>query len=285
VFCFISVFSQQKIETNEFLFESSNDSIDLINNFYDIYESLGSFELPSDKLYQSWNNYKIRYQYGDEIVKTDSTEIILIDTAHGERFVKPIDGQLTSHFGYRHSRFHYGSDIDLETGDNVRAAFDGVVRVTLYNKGYGKVVVIRHKNGLETVYSHLSLILVDSNVIVKAGDIIGLGGATGRATGSHLHFEIRYLGAAINSETIINYKNFQLFSDTIWLTQKNFAPIKNVNEISEAPKTRNEYHNVKKGENLSVIAKKHHTTISNICKLNGIKESHLLQIDEKLRVK
>lgn len=89
---------------------------------------------------------------------------------------------------------HNGLDIKVYIGDTIRAAFSGKVRMVKYERrGYGKYVVIRHENGLETVYGHLSKQIVDENQYVEAGEPIGLGGNTGRSTGSHLHFE-RVLG-------------------------------------------------------------------------------------------
>lgn len=123
----------------------------------------------------------------------------------------PTDHRIvTSHFGYRpaYKRYHKGVDLKVYIGDTVRSAFDGVVRIVRYEpNGYGKYVVIRHYNGLETVYGHLSKHLVHVNDSVKAGDPIGLGGNTGRSTGSHLHFETRLLGEAINPELLFDFIN------------------------------------------------------------------------------
>jgi len=272
--------SQNDVRSDSLLIESRNDSIDLINNFYDIYDSLTKFIHPSDYLYASWNTRSIRYREGDTVEKTDSVMIVLVDRAHDEKYVHPFQGNITSHFGYRRYRFHYGTDVDLVTGDPVRCAFDGMVRATLYDKGYGRVVVVRHKNGLETVYAHLSKILVDTNTMIKAGELVGYGGNTGRSTGSHLHFEIRYLGAAINPETIVDFANYKLISDTIFLTKKNFEYLHKIAADKNA-----KYHKVKSGDTLSAIARRYHTSIGKLCYLNGIKQTHILQIGEKIRVK
>jgi murein DD-endopeptidase MepM/ murein hydrolase activator NlpD len=262
------------------MIESRNDSIDLVSNFYDLYDSLTHFSHPSDFLYSSWNTASIRYKEGDTIKRPDSVRIVLVDIAHGEKYVHPFCGDVTSRFGYRRYRFHYGTDIDLVTGDPVRCAFDGMVRATLYDRGYGKVVVVRHNNGLETVYAHLSKVLVDSNTVVKAEDIIGYGGNTGRSTGSHLHFEIRYLGAAVNPETIVDFVNYKLIADTIYLTQKNFEYLRRIAADKNA-----KYHRVRKGDTLSAIARRYHTSVNKLCYLNGIKQTHILQIGEKIRVR
>lgn len=270
----------QDTSKDTLIVESRNDSIDLVSNFYDIYDSLTKFIHPSDYLYSSWNTKLIRYREGDTIQKTDSVKLILTNAAMGQVYVHPFQGNITSRFGYRRYRFHYGTDIDLITGDHVLCAFDGMVRATLYDKGYGRVVVVRHNNGLETVYAHLSKILVDTNTTIKAGDIIGYGGNTGRSTGSHLHFEIRYLGAAINPETIVDFKNFKLIKDTIFLTKKNFEYLHKIAADKNA-----KYHRVKSGDTLSGIARRYHTSINSLCYLNGIKQTHILQIGEKIRIK
>jgi murein DD-endopeptidase MepM/ murein hydrolase activator NlpD len=195
-------------------------------------------------------------------------------------YYHPFKGKVTSRFGYRRHRFHYGIDIDLVTGDQVVSAFDGMVRVVKYDKGYGNVVVIRNDNGLETVYAHLLRAMVDTNEIVKAGDVIAFGGNTGRSTGSHLHFEVRYLGSALNPESIIDFENFKLLSDTAYLTQSNFHYLHRIKADKNAT-----YHIVRSGDNLSRIAKRYHTSVNKLCYLNGINQNSILRIGQKVRVK
>ena len=131
-------------------------------------------------------------------------------------FVMPVKGPVTSPYGWRarFGRMHRGVDISLRVGDTVRVAFDGKVRLTKYEgKGYGYYVVVRHDNGMETVYGHLSRFLVKPNQRVRAGEPIALGGNTGRSTGPHLHFETRYLGLAINPAAIVDFENFTTHKD------------------------------------------------------------------------
>lgn len=121
---------------------------------------------------------------------------------------------VTSNFGTRWRRQHYGIDVKVYIGDTIRAAFDGKVRITNFDRrGYGYFVVIRHPNGLETLYGHLSKIIAKEDAVVKAGDIIGLGGSTGRSTGSHLHFETRLLGQPINPAYMFDFENQDVTSD------------------------------------------------------------------------
>lgn len=276
----IGVFGQKNACIDSLFFESRSDSLDLANNFYDLFDSLTKKIYPANEFYVNWNTHTIRYQEGDTVNKTDSVELILLNPINDEQFVIPFKGNVTSGFGYRRSRFHYGTDIDLKTGDSVVAAFNGMVRISTYDRSFGNVIVIRHSNGLETVYAHLLKILVDSNSTVKAGDLIGYGGNTGRSTGSHLHFEVRYLGAALNPATLVDFTNHNLIADTVWLTKKNFEYLHQIAADKNA-----KYHSVRKGDTLSAIARKYGTSVGKICYLNGIKETKVLQIGEKIRVR
>ena len=162
-------------------------------------------------------------------------------------YVSPVPGYVTSNYGYR-ARFrrnHYGTDLKLQTGDTVRAAFSGKVRLTKYEgRGYGYYVVMRHPNGMETVYGHLSRFLVKPNQVVKAGDPIALGGSTGRSTGPHLHFETRYMGIPINPAAIIDFENGVPHKDTFTFDKrtnaktKKYAPAKKKTRKHYASKKR-----------------------------------------------
>lgn len=140
-------------------------------------------------------------------------------------YVAPVRGKLTSNYGYRprFGRMHKGVDLNLNVGDTVVAAFDGRVRITKFEgKGYGYYVVVRHDNGLETVYGHLSRFLVKPNQYVKAGQPIALGGNTGRSTGPHLHFETRFMGLAINPNAIIDFENFVTHKDVFTFDKSSY---------------------------------------------------------------
>jgi murein DD-endopeptidase MepM/ murein hydrolase activator NlpD len=146
----------------------------------------------AEELYDEWSNDLTHYR--STTLLPDEFKIDLRD------FTMPTDSRtVTSNYGLRWGRQHAGLDIKVYIGDTIRAAFDGKVRIVKYDKnGYGKFVVIRHTNGLETYYGHLSKQLVTENQDVKSGQPIGLGGNTGRSTGSHLHFETRICGISIN---------------------------------------------------------------------------------------
>lgn len=191
-------------------------------------------------------------------------------------------GYITSKFGPRRYRYHYGTDIKVQIGDTIYNSWDGQVRIVRYDpKGYGNFVVVRHPNGLETVYAHLSRVLVEENEHITAGEVIGLGGNTGRSTGSHLHYEIRYLGNALNTELLVDYKNFCM-KDSVYLITKRstFYHQQQLKEMQQA-----KYITVKQGDNLSVLARRYGTSVGALCRLNGIKETSIIRIGQRLRVR
>lgn len=199
-------------------------------------------------------------------------------------FVYPKEGPLNSDFGPRWGRMHYGIDIDLETGDQVVAAFEGMVRISQNHPSYGNVVVIRHHNGLETLYAHLSKLMVQPGQSVEAGEVIGLGGSTGRSTGPHLHFETRYLGEPINPNEIVDVNSMKLKDWELRLTDRHFNHEETPAAQSGASKSvQKKYHTVKSGETLSAIAVKHRTTITALCKLNKISRNSIIRPGQKLR--
>lgn len=151
-------------------------------------------------------------------------------------FHMPVKGPVSSGFGYRprFGRMHYGTDISLHIGDTIRAAFSGKVRLTKYEgRGYGYYVVVRHNNGMETVYGHLSRFLVKPDQVVKAGEPIALGGNTGRSTGPHLHFETRYLGIPINPAAIIDFENGLPHKDIFAFDKQTHGKAKTVGKSSK----------------------------------------------------
>ena len=195
-------------------------------------------------------------------------------------FCLPAPGYVTSQYGWRRYRMHKGTDIKVQIGDSIRSAWDGQVRIVGWDpRGYGYFVVVRHDNGLETVYGHMSRPLVDEYERVSAGYVLGLGGNTGRSTGSHLHFEIRYLGEAINPENFINFTSGELKNKEEYV-----IGVKAMKQ-ARAEQAAMKYHKVRSGDTLSGIAKKYGTTVKKLCQLNKIKETKILQIGQKIRVR
>ena len=253
------------------------------------------FENPAGDLYEEWDNQLTHYNAST--LPNEAT----IDL---RGFCMPTPSRvITSNFGARWGRQHKGLDIKVYIGDTIRAAFSGKVRVVKYEpRGYGKYVVIRHYNGLETYYGHMSKQLVRENEEVKAGDPIGLGGNTGRSTGSHLHFETRLCGVALNPALMFDFRNQDVTGDFYTYRRSNYAK-----ESAQATRLRGangsagngrfdsdededymemaiaapsasfssevHFHKVKKGETLQSIARKCHTTVDSLCKLNRIGKS------------
>ncbi|HEY6163122.1 MAG TPA: M23 family metallopeptidase [Bacteroidia bacterium] len=235
-----------------------------------------SILIPAYYVYHQWDTVNIHPMKVDLSKMRDSIYVQLVCDQNCD-FCCPFIGPTTSNFGYRHYQPHFGIDIDLETGDTVRCAFDGRVRIAKKNKSYGNVVIVRHNNGLETIYAHLSKILVQPDEVVSAGTVLGLGGSTGHSTGSHLHFEVRYLGNPINPSDVVDFRGHKLLKDTLVITKANFK------YISEYKAVR--YYTIKKGDTLGKIAKKNGTTVSKLCKLNGLKPNSTLRVGKKIRVR
>jgi len=239
--------------------------------------------MPGYGLYSNFDILKIHYSH-------DCT--IYPDTITLRNYVHPAKYKPTSFYGVkrRRGRIHWGIDIPFPEGTPVVAAFDGIVRVSTYNNGgYGNVVIIRHNNRLETYYAHLARRLVNPGEMVKAGDTIGLGGSTGRSRGPHLHFETRYLGQHFNPARIIDFQNYKLSCDTLFIGGKiiktNTDPIThNVTQSGQPIDPSPVYVTIRKGDTLGYLAKKHRTTVERIKKLNNMK-SDFLREGRKLRIK
>lgn len=236
-------------------------------------------EYPALSLYPNWNNEYV-HAYGKSAIIPDSYTIDL------SGFCMPTTNtRITSPFGPRWRRMHNGLDIKVNIGDTIVSAFDGKIRIVKYERrGYGKYVVIRHENGLETVYGHLSKQLVEENQIVKAGEPIGLGGNTGRSTGSHLHFETRFLGLAINPAYMFNFPKQDVVADTYVFRKSgryNIAAGSHDGGLNEEGAIR--YHKVKRGDTLSRIAKLRGVSVSKLCKLNRITTRTTLRPGQVLR--
>ncbi|MDD2797321.1 MAG: peptidoglycan DD-metalloendopeptidase family protein [Bacteroidales bacterium] len=231
---------------------------------------------PALDLYDNnWNTSVVHPLKGKQMYRPDS---LVIDVSG---FYMPTMGDVTSEYGYRKRfhRNHYGTDLKIQIGDPIHAAFDGRVRVVARQRGYGNVIVIRHNNGLETVYGHLSKHLVIVDQYVKAGDIIALGGNTGRSTGPHLHFETRFLGTPINPEEIFDFTNKVTHMDS-YVYYENANKHKSNKALESVVGIA--YHKVKSGDTLFSIAEKYGTKISVLKKINKLRKSKL-QVGQVIR--
>lgn len=218
---------------------------------------------------------------------TEPIVIKLCDKSRGEKFSwpTPLTARPSSHFGPRWRRWHYGLDLAQPTGEPIYAAFDGVVRISRDNRSYGKLVIIHHNNGLETYYAHLSRRDVVVGQQVKSGDIIGLCGNTGRSFGSHLHFEIRYMGNALNPEDVVSCATHDLISEELTLTSSSFRKVaKSRRGGSSYSGGGTEWYRVRNGDTLEKIARRNGTTITKLCQLNGISRNKVIHPGDKLKV-
>ena len=263
-------------------------------------------ESPSADLYANWDN---KYAHR----ATELPETYKIDLRH---FTMPTTSRvITSNFGSRWGRQHKGLDIKVYIGDTIRAAFSGKVRIVRYEAGgYGKYIVIRHNNGLETIYGHLSKQIVNENQVVRAGEPIGLGGNTGRSTGSHLHFETRLCGVALNPALLFDFRNQDVTGDQYVFNRDTYD-----RESAEATRERGKvgnggytrdmvqggelgrsetadevinyamngperlYYKVKNGETLEGIANKLHVDINKLCRLNGFRKNQRVRTGQIVR--
>lgn len=246
-------------------------------------ESLAANEalmFPADELYGSnWDTRWVDPFRGEN--KIEMPDSCAIDCS---TFTLPLDSMthITSKYGPRRRRMHKGIDLKVQIGDTIRAAFDGKVRIRNFERrGYGNYVVIRHPNGLETIYGHLSKTLVNVNDIVRAGDPIALGGNTGRSTGSHLHFETRFLGQAINPADIIDFENCVPHQDIYVFHNIKINGRKS--NIYTSSSDQMVYHRVKSGDTLGKIARMYGTSVNELCRLNGIKSTTMLRLGQSIR--
>ena len=226
----------------------------------------------------------------------EATAIRLVDSL--ESYHYPYIGRITSRYGPRRGRAHQGLDIGLKTGDPIYATFDGKVRLSKAAGDYGNLVIIRHNNGLETYYAHLSQRDVQVGDWVVAGQQIGLGGSTGRSTGPHLHYEVRYKGQSFDPERLIDFSNGNLRRGELLLKRRHFSiyskyeqdfgdeeEVAKQEEAERKAAAAVQYHTVRSGDTLGAIARKYGTSVSRICQLSGIKSTSILRIGQKLRVR
>jgi LysM repeat protein len=263
---------------------------------------------PADDLYKNlWNCTNIKYPKTDFARQNDTIVFTLVGPDE-HPYVHPYKGKMISKFGPRHGRMHTGTDVKLHLGDSVLCAFDGKVRLARRFSGYGNLVLVRHKNGIETIYAHLKAINVKVNDSIRAGDLIGLGGRTGRATTEHLHFETRIFGDPFDSNKYIDFENFTLRSNHIYYKNKKIyidldkintepekAPAQQLAAKAGAVKPKSDspaaavtaaqtnadgtiQHIIRSGDNLWALAKQYNTTVKSICEINKITVNQILKI-------
>ncbi|OUS00128.1 peptidase [Flavobacteriales bacterium 33_180_T64] len=289
IICSVNVYGQKKpeirlIDFSDFSFPTEIDS----SNTKVITDTLIPINI-KDTYWQNnvYNPYKnVAVEFPLQLKFKDST------------YASPIGRNkvVTSRYGWRRGRAHRGIDIDLVTGDSVFAMFDGIVRLSRYSRGHGKTVVIRHFNGLETVYAHLSKYGVKENDTIAKGHYLGKGGVSGNARGSHLHLVVNYKGISINPEYLFEFNdNNTIRANKLWVTRKWTRP--NIHNSKRQSKIKllltqeeavaslikqQSIYVVKRGDTLSRISKQNNVTIASICKINTLKRNSIIKIGQKL---
>ncbi|HEY4800924.1 MAG TPA: peptidoglycan DD-metalloendopeptidase family protein, partial [Bacteroidia bacterium] len=231
---------------------------------------------PAKTYYNDWDeNTSIPFK--DEFTKDTSYTLELENSEYG-CFKMPAWGPLSSPFGWRHNRYHKGIDIQLRKGDTITCAFDGMVRLAKRVCGYGNVVIVRHYNGLETVYAHLSKINVKEGDVIGSGDLVGLAGTTGHSTGPHLHFEVRFMGVAVDPQYFISIDYGSLLFNTVQIK-------KNKAGLLSAFNPSTEFHTVQKGETMIEIANHYGISSAKLRDLNGINSKQYFHLKEGMTLK
>ena len=234
-----------------------------------------AYIIPSDHMYPDWKNSVVHY----DVAMPDSFKIDL------SNYVMPTTNtKITDIFGYRprRRREHKGLDIKVQKGDTIYAAFDGKIRITAYQRGgYGHYVVIRHNNGIETLYAHLSKKLVKNNQNVKAGEPIGLGGNTGRSSGAHLHFETILMGKSLDPALMFDFKNQSVTGEYYIYRKPGTKYIENGKVKIAGPERK--YHKVKNGDTIERIARKYGVPQRRIFELNGLNSKSIIRPGQRLR--
>ena len=239
--------------------------------------------------YSKWDSHRVDiYDFEASQIK-DSILLTLYNLEVGESWNMPLVKTITtSNFGPRWGRIHYGVDIGLRMGEAVYTTYDGIVRIKDFDRnGWGNYYLVRHKNGLETLYGHLSKHIAELGDEVKAGDLLGHGGSTGRSTGPHLHYEVRYQGLAFNPTQVFNFQKMEPTTRILAITKGLFFKYSK-SQITPSGGTTSRsavYHRVKNGENLGFISRKYKVSVNQITKLNGISTRSILRIGQSLRIK
>ncbi len=301
-----------EIESSNIRFQSQFEPIKMVNPVVhedtltldegelSVVEVVDSVQVGDDMVkvadyYVIWDAHSIN-PYGIDPLEFDENVLLkLYNPEEGRESSMPLNQiRVTSQFGVRWGRNHTGTDLNLNTGDSIATVFDGMVRVVGSDgRGYGRFVMVRHYNGLETLYGHMSKPLSESGQLVKAGEIIGLGGSTGRSTGPHLHFETRYEGNAFDPRHVFDWENKRVKSPefeltkSVWDYRRGGRSYKSEFEAGDdTPATSKAvFHKVRSGDTLHAISRRYGTSVANLAKLNRISTRSTLRIGQRVRVR
>jgi len=287
-----SVLTEEEVEAEEDIDENFSGYTDL--NYWDYLRIPGfkfdSNMIPASEYYPfGWDTITINPYKLDLKEMSDTVSLHLRDS-NDCLFHPPAIGDLSSTFGFRQwgrrKKFHFGVDVKMERGDPVYAIFDGVVRVAKKSADYGYVVLIRHYNGLETLYAHFNQLLTYPGAPVQSGDIIGLAGSTGRSTGPHLHFEARFKGEKIDPNKIIYFPTGSLLDDTLQIDKSCFRHLYEVqaNKLRQKQKA-GRYYKVKRGDTIAAIAYEYGISVRHLARINNIAPKTKLKPGKRIRLR
>ena len=276
------------IDISEFIIERSLDTLETVT--VEVIDSISPIDIKAEywdhTVYNPYRSVNLKFPLQLQFEDTSYYSPI------GKRKV------VTSRYGWRHGRPHKGIDIDLETGDSLFSMFDGIVRMSRFSKGHGKTVVVRHFNGLETVYAHLSAYGVKENDSVAKGQFLGKGGVSGNARGSHLHLVVNYKGVSINPEYLFEFNQHNnIRGNELWVTrewtrpiahnskrQSKIKPLLTEEEALASLERQQSIYIVKSGDTLSRISRRNNVTIASLCKVNAIKRTSVIKVGQKLLI-
>lgn len=279
--------------TPNLLREDTTDFFDGEPSIVEVAEEflLDSTWVKATEYYSIWDAYSLNPYRSDISQFKDSLNITLFDETKGQYWSEPVPRSfITSDFGRRGYRWHYGVDLELDMGDSIKSVWDGVVRLTNWDAGgYGNYVLVRHYNGLETLYGHLSDIQCNVGQIVQAGDLLAKGGSTGRSSGPHLHFEVRYQGIPINPGEIFDFNGHTIRSSNFLLSPERFDYLAlrggRGDRTSQGMRTRKVFfHRVRRGDTLFSISEKYGVPVAALKKLNNMR-GNALQAGKRFRIR
>lgn len=237
-----------------------------------------TYEIPANGLYQTWNaNETYSQQLTIPFDENGHLKVILVED--NSPFQLPCDYQnVTGTFG----KSNTGVDLKVAANSEARCCFDGVVRAAGEFPSIGKLVIVRHYNGLETVYAHLESLAVEPNQKVTAGQTLGTIGKMGAA--SQLHFEVRFMNAAINPAHLIDFAAEELRSNVLVIRSEEISSSLEITSSTQPANGNSRFYIVQPGDTLSQIAQDHHVSVEKLYRWNNLTEHSVLQLGQKIRV-
>lgn len=255
-----------------------------------------TYQIPCYGLYDEyWDTENLSSRFLQVPFWGNPLRIILVQS-NNNAFFYPCLGELKTKYGETKNGLHPGIDFTLTFGSPVRNCFDGVVRMAKKYGDYGQLVVVRHYNGLETVYANLSRILVQPGQIIQAGHVIGASGKSVKTGLDVLHFETRFMNECFNPALFIDFESKELIDNTLILNEKDLAIVARQQAAQQTEKIKAEkseripenskgvYHIVKAGETMYRIALEHNISLARLLEINNMTETDVISVGQKIRL-